>query len=78
MLDDYEKLRLKQLRFLEDWNKSFVIPARKNKNHHNFSLSYSEIYAIRLDDLVYFAKSNNMEFEYEVFMDNIIFRDIKK
>lgn len=76
MLNDYEKLRLRQLRFLQEWNKSFVKPARERGNNH-FSISYGDIYALRIDDLVYFAKENKMEFEYEVYMDCIIFTDIK-
>lgn len=78
MLSDYEKLRLQQLRFLEDWYKSFVIPAREEKNHHNFSLDYGKIYALRLDDLVYFVNQNKMTFEFEIFMSDIIFRDIRR
>lgn len=77
MLSDYEKLRLQQLEFLENWNKTFVIPARDEKGHKNFSLDYGKIYALRIDDLVYFANQNRMIFEYDNFMSDIIFRDIR-
>ena len=66
MPSDYEKLRLQQLEFLEHWNKSRVIPARVEKGHNNFSLDYGTIYALRIDDLVYFAKKNKMIFEYDI------------
>lgn len=43
MLNDYEKLRQQQLKFLDDWYNNFVIPARQEKGHHNFSLDYGKI-----------------------------------
>ncbi len=78
MLNDYEKLRQEQLKFLDNWYDDFVIPARREKGHHNFSLDYGKIYAIRLDDLVYFANKNKMTFEFEHYMSDIIFRDIRR
>ena len=60
MLNDYEKLRQEQLKFLDNWYNDFVIPARREKGHHNFSLDYGKIYAIRLDDLVYFVNKNGV------------------
>ena len=76
MLNDYDMLRQQQLKFLDDWYNNFVIPARQEKGHHNFSLGYEKIYAIRLDDLVYFVNKRKMTFEFENFMSDIIFRDI--
>lgn len=78
MLNEYEKLRQQQLKFLDHWYNNFVIPARQEKGHHNFSLDYGKIYAIRLDDLVYFANKNKMTFEFEHYMSDIIFRDIRR
>ncbi len=78
MTSDYEKLREKQLEFLDNWNQSFVIPVRKEKGHCNFSLNIRYIYALRIDDLTFFANQNKMTFEFEHFMDEIIFRDIKR
>lgn len=78
MLSDYEKLRLQQLEFLNDWYNNFVIPAREKKGHCNFSLDYGKIYAIRLDDLVHFVNQRKMTFEFENFMSDIIFRDIQR
>lgn len=76
MLNEYEMLRKEQLKFLDSWYNKFVIPARQEKNQHNFTLDYDKIYAIRLDDLVYFVKKNKMTFEFEHYMSDIIFRDI--
>lgn len=76
MLSDYEKLRLQQLEFLENWYKTFVTPTREAKGHHNFSLDYGKIYALRIDDLVYFVTQHRMIFEYDNLMDDIIFKDI--
>lgn len=78
MNSDYEKLRNEQLQFLDNWNQSFVIPNRKEKGHNNFSLNYGEIYALRVDDLVSFAKQNKMSFEFSDFMDEIVFKDHRK
>ena len=78
MLQDYEDLRQKQLEFLKGWNETFVKKARENKHHNHFSLDYGEIYALRIDDLVDFVNKNKMTFEFEHFMNEIIFSDIRR
>ena len=78
MQSDYEKLRSEQLKFLDNWNQSFVIPARKEEKHDHFRVSLNEIYALRIDDITFFADQNKMTFEYDDLIGNgIIFKDIK-
>ncbi len=77
-MNDYEKLREKQLEFLDKWNQSIVIPARKEAKHDHFRVSLNEIYALRIDDITFFADQNKMTFEYDDLVGNgIIFKDIK-
>ena len=77
-MNDYEKLREKQLEFLDKWNQNFVIPARKEAKHDHFRVSLNEIYALRIDDITFFADKNKMTFEYDDLNGNgIIFKDIK-
>lgn len=78
MLNDWEKLRQEQLKFIEHWNKSFIQFHREKNGHNHFSLNYGEIYALRVDDLVEFSNKNKMTFEFNHFMNEIIFSDIKK
>lgn len=78
MQSDYEKLRSEQLKFLDNWNQLFVIPARKEAKHDHFRVSLNEIYALRIDDITFFANQNKMTFEYDDLNGNgIIFKDIK-
>ena len=78
MLNDYEVLREKQLQFLDEWNKRFVVPVRKEAKHDHFRIGLNEIYALHIDDLTFFAKQNKMTFEYDDIIGNgIIFKDIK-
>ena len=78
MQSDYEKLRNEQLKFLDNWNQSFVIPARKEAKHDHFRVCLNEIYALRIDDITFFADQNKMTFEYDSLIGNgIIFKDIK-
>ena len=77
-MNDYEKLREKQLEFLDKWNQNFVIPARKEAKQDHFRVSLNEIYALRIDDITFFADKNKMTFEYDDLNGNgIIFKDIK-
>ncbi len=77
-MNDYEKLREKQLEFLDKWNQNFVIPTRKETKHDHFRVSLNEIYALRIDDITFFADQNKMTFEYDDINGNgIIFKDIK-
>ena len=79
MPSDYEKLREEQLEFLDKWNQMFVIPTRKQVKHDHFRVELKEIYALRIDDITFFANQNKMTFEYDDFMGNaIIFKDIKR
>ena len=80
MLSDYEKLREEQLEFLDHWNQSFVIPARKKAKHDHFRVSLNEIYALRIDDIIFFANQNKMTFKYSNFLfdDAIVFEDIER
>lgn len=78
MINDYEELREKQLKYLEAWYQRLVVPTRKIAHHDHFSLSYGEIYALRIDDLVYFVNKNNMTFEFDWVENHIIFSDIKR
>lgn len=78
MPSDYEKLREEQLEFLDKWNQSFVIPTRKQAKHDHFRIELNEIYALRIDDITFFADQNKMTFEYDDLNGNgIIFKDIK-
>ena len=78
MLNSYEELREKQLEFLDKWNQSIVIPARKEAKHDHFRVSLNEIYALKIDDITFFADQNKMTFEYDDVNGNgIIFKDIK-
>lgn len=78
MLNAYEELRETQLEFLDKWNQNFVIPARKEAKHDHFRVSLNEIYALRIDDITFFADKNKMTFEYDDLNGNgIIFKDIK-
>lgn len=78
MPSDYEELREKQLEFLDKWNQNCVIPARKEAKHDHFRVSLNEIYALRIDDITFFADQNKMTFEYDDLNGNgIIFKDIK-
>lgn len=78
MPSDYEKLREEQLEFLDKWNQSFVIPARKQAKHDHFRVELKEIYALRIDDITFFVDQNKMTFEYDDVMGSaIIFKDIK-
>lgn len=78
MPSDYEKLREEQLEFLDKWNQSFVIPARNKAKHDHFRVELKEIYALRIDDITFFADQNKMTFEYDDLNGNgIIFKDIK-
>lgn len=78
MLSNYEKLREEQLEFLDKWNQNFVIPARKEAKYDHFRVSLNEIYALRIDDITFFADQNKMTFEYDdVNGSGIIFKDIK-
>lgn len=77
MLNAYEELREEQLEFLDKWNQNFVIPARKEAKHDHFRVSLNEIYALRIDDITFFADQNKMTFEYDDLNGNgIIFKDI--
>lgn len=78
MIGDYRKLREKQLEFLGYWDQSFIIPTRKEIGHYNFSISFKEIYALRIDDIVSFANKNKMTFEYDYTFERLKFRDIKE
>ena len=41
-------------------------------------MQYNEIYALRIDDITFFADQNKMTFEYDDLNGNgIIFKDIK-
>lgn len=78
MPSDYEKLREEQLDFLDKWNQLFVIPARNQAKHDHFRVELNEIYALRIDDITFFADKNKMTFEYDDVMgSSIIFKDIK-
>lgn len=78
MPSDYEKLREEQLDFLDKWNQLFVIPARNQAKHDHFRVKLNEIYALRIDDITFFADKNKMTFEYDDVMgSSIIFKDIK-
>ena len=78
MQSDYEKLRNDQLKFLDKWNQLFVIPARKEAKHDHFRVNLNEIYALRIDNITFFADQNKMTFEYDDINGNgIIFKDIK-
>ena len=76
---DYERLRERQLEFLDKWNQNFVIPVREKAKHDHFRVSLNEIYALRIDDITFFADQNKMTFEYDDLIGNgIIFKDIEK
>lgn len=78
MLSNYEKLREEQLEFLDKYNQKYIIPARKEAKHNHFIVSLNEIYALRIDDITFFANQNKMTFEYDDLNGNgIIFKDIK-
>ena len=54
-----------------------VIPARKEAPHNHFRVDLNEIYALRIDDITFFADQNKMTFEYDDLMGSaIIFKDI--
>ena len=77
-MNDYEKLREKQLEFLDKWNQNFVIPTRKETKHDHFRFRLNEIYALSIDDTTFSAVQNKMSFEYDDLNGNgIIFKDIK-
>lgn len=77
MPSDYERLRERQLEYLDRWNQDFVIPARKEAPHNHFRVDLNEIYALRIDDITFFADQNKMTFEYDDLMGSaIIFKDI--
>ena len=76
---DYERLRERQLEFLDKWNQNFVIPVREKAKYDHFRVSLNEIYALRIDDITFFADQNKMTFEYDDLIGNgIIFKDIEK
>lgn len=78
MLFEYDELRKKQLIFLDKWNQSIVIPARKETKNNCFRVELNEIYALRIDDITYFANQNKLTFEYDDLMGSaIIFKDIE-
>ena len=77
-MNAYEKLREEQLEFLEKWNQKFVIPSRKEAKHDHFRIALKDIYALKIDDITFFADQNKMTFEYDDVNGNgIIFKDIK-
>lgn len=50
-----------------------------NEETGDFRVCLNEIYALRIDDITFFADQNKMTFEYDSLIGNgIIFKDIKQ
>lgn len=75
MLEDYEKLRQEQLRFLEEYYKKSVDLEDK---FFGFWIATKEIYSLRIDDLTSFANKYNLSFDYDYVFDGISFEKIRR
>lgn len=76
----FENLRKEQLEYLKYWNRTLIIPNRKKLKYHNFAIDSEYISKLTVEDLVEFAKDNNMYFESTLSFLNhtqIIFRDMR-
>ena len=73
MLENYEKLRQEQLRYLEEYYKKSVDP---KDEFFGFWIANIEIYSLRLDDLTSFANKYNLTFDYDYMFDGICFKSI--
>lgn len=75
MLQDYEKLRQKQLSFLEEYYKKSVDP---KDEFSGFWIATKELYCLRVDDLTSFAKKYNLLFDYDYALEGISFEKIRR
>ena len=75
MLQDYEKLRQEQLRYLEEYYKKSVDP---KDEFFGFWIATKEIYSLRIDDLTSFANKYNLTFDYDYMFAGISFEKIRR